>query len=66
MTIAVGEALLAVGSEATGIGSEKEIQSHMEVMGMVPLWEYQPKDGFMIRIEELNAARAELNKTTGE
>ena len=54
MTIAVGEALLAVGTEATvkeieealvtnmqvmvedsGIGLEKEILSHTEVMGMV-------------------------------
>ena len=36
MTIAIGEALLAVGTEATGAGLVKEILSHTEVMVMVP------------------------------
>lgn len=35
MTIAVGEALLAVGPEASDIGLKKKIRSHTEAMEMV-------------------------------
>ena len=35
MTIAVGEALMAVGPEAADIGLKKKIQNHMVAMEMV-------------------------------